>query len=67
MTVNRVVRIIAGFLVLVSLGLGAEKSPIFLNENWLWLGVFVGGNLFQSGFTAFCPMDIILVKLGVKK
>jgi hypothetical protein len=31
----------------------------------LWFTAFVGANLFQSGFTKFCPMDIILKKLGV--
>ena len=31
----------------------------------LWFTAFVGANLFQSGFTGFCPMDSILKKLGV--
>ena len=26
---------------------------------------FVGANLFQSGFTKFCPLDMILKKMGV--
>lgn len=65
MTVNRIVRIVAGFFVLLSLGLGVEASPLFVNANWLWFTAFVGANLFQSGFTTFCPLDIILRKLGV--
>ncbi len=35
------------------------------NMSWLWFTLFVGANLFQSGFTQFCPMDTILKKLGV--
>lgn len=65
MTVNRIVRIVAGFFVLLSLALGVEASPLFVNANWLWFTAFVGANLFQSGFTAFCPLDIILRRLGV--
>ncbi len=67
MTVNQVVRVIAGFFVLLSLALGVEASPLFVSRNWLWFTVFVGANLFQSGFTKFCLMDIILKKLGVKE
>lgn len=65
MTVNRVVRIIAGFFVLLSLGLGVEASPIYHSVNWLWFTVFVGANLFQSGFTNWCLMDQILTKVGL--
>lgn len=64
MTVNRMVRIIAGFFILLSLSLGVQGSPIFHNVNWLWFTAFVGFNLLQSGFTRFCPMDTILKKLG---
>lgn len=67
MTVNRIVRIVAGFFVLLSLALGAPGSPLFVNSYWLWFTAFVGANLFQSGFTTFCPMDIILRRLGVSE
>jgi len=67
MTVNRMVRIIAGLFILVSLALGVQASPLFVSSNWLWFTVFVGANLFQSGITKFCPMDIFLKKLGVKQ
>lgn len=66
MTVNQFVRIFAGFFVLLSLALGVEASPIFMSKNWLWFTVFVGVNLFQSGFTKFCPLEIFLRKAGVK-
>ncbi len=67
MTVNQIVRIVAGFFVMLSLALGVEASPLFVNKYWLWFTLFVGFNLFQSGFTKFCPLDIILKKLGVKE
>ena len=67
MTVNRMVRIIAGLFILISLALGVQGSPVFVSSNWLWFTAFVGANLFQSGITRFCPMDIFLKKLGVKQ
>jgi len=67
MTVNQIVRIVAGFFVMLSLALGVEASPLFVNKYWLFFTLFVGFNLFQSGFTKFCPLDIILKKLGVKE
>ncbi|MCU0734446.1 MAG: DUF2892 domain-containing protein [Methylotetracoccus sp.] len=67
MTTDRVVRIVAGFFILISLSLGVEASPLFHSVNWLWFTTFVGANLFQSGFTRFCPLEIVLKKLGVKE
>ena len=67
MTVNRIVRIVAGFFVLTSLALGVEGSPLFVNANWLWFTAFVAVNLAQSGFTRFCPLDIVLKRLGVRE
>lgn len=66
MTIERIVRIVAGFFVLLSLALGAEASPLFVSNYFLFFTAFVGLNLFQSGFTKFCPLDSILAKLGVK-
>lgn len=67
MTVNQIVRIVAGFFVMLSLSLGIETSPLFVHKYWLFFTLFVGFNLFQSGFTKFCPLDIVLKKLGVKE
>jgi len=67
MTVNRIVRIVAGFFVLLSLALGAEASPLYVSSYWLLFTAFVGANLFQSGFTTFCPLDSILKRLGVRE
>ena len=66
MTLNRLIRIFAGFFVLLSLALGVPGSPLFVSANWLWFTAFVGANLFQSGFTRFCPLENILRKLGVR-
>jgi hypothetical protein len=60
--IERIVRIIAGSFVLASLLLAHFHSP-----SWLWLTGFVGLNLFQSGFTQFCPLFTILAKLGVPR
>ncbi len=65
LTVNQFVRIFAGAFVLISLALGVEGSPLFVNSNFLWFTAFVGANLFQSGFTRFCPLENILRKFGV--
>lgn len=67
MTRTRIVRSVAGSFVLLSLLLGADASPLFQSRHFLWLAVFVGANLFQSGLTKFCPLDNILKKLGVKE
>ncbi len=67
MTVNRIVRVFAGFFVLLSLGLGVQGSPLFVSADFLWFTAFVGANLFQSGFTGFCPLDTMLKKLGVRE
>lgn len=61
MTIDRIVVAVAGSFVLISLLLAHYHS-----ENWLWFTAFVGANLLQSAFTGFCPMAIILKKLGVK-
>ena len=55
MSIERVVRIFAGAVVLASLALAVS-----VNLNWLWLTAFVGANLLQSGFTRICPLESIL-------
>ena len=64
MSINRKIRIMAGFVILLSLSLGVEASPLFQSVNWLWLTAFAGFNLFQSGITGFCPPEFILKKMG---
>jgi len=67
MTAERIVRIVAGFMVLLTLALGLKDiSPIFVHEYFLFFTAFVGFNLFQSGFTGFCPLNNILGLFGIK-
>ena len=66
MTTERLVRIFAGAVVLASLALGVEASPLFATPHALWVAAFVGANLLQSGFTRFCPLEIALRRLGVR-
>ncbi len=66
MTTERLVRMFAGAFILVSLALGVEASPLFVNVNFLWFTAFVGANLLQSAFTCFCPLEMILQRLGVR-
>ena len=62
MSMERIVRVVAGSFVLISLLLAH-----FVNPNWLWFTAFVGANLFQSGLTRWCLMEDILARFGVKK
>jgi hypothetical protein len=57
MTIEKVVRIFAGAVILASLALAVTVSL-----SWLWLTAFVGANLFQSGFTGVCPLASMLHK-----
>jgi hypothetical protein len=65
MTVERYIRVFAGLFIMISLALGVQASPLFVNSWFLAFTAFVGLNLFQFGLTNFCPMGIILRKLGV--
>lgn len=65
MTVERCIRFFAGLMILLSLALGLQGSPVFVSANFLWLTAFVGANLFQYSLTNFCPLAILLKKLGV--
>jgi len=66
MSVERWIRIFAGTFVLLSLALGVGGSPLFVSQNFLWFTAFVGANLLQSGFTRFCPLEMVLKKIGVR-
>lgn len=62
MHVERALRLIAGFFILLSVALAHFHSPY-----WLWFTAFVGLNLLQSGFTNWCPMMYFLKVAGVKE
>ncbi len=61
MTIDRAVIAFAGTMVLASLLLSQIHNP-----NWLWLTAFVGANLLQSAFTGFCPLAMLLKRLGLR-
>ena len=61
MTVNRLLRMVAGAFVVASVALGYWVSPY-----WFLFTGFVGLNLFQSAFTNWCPMITFLKKLGAR-
>jgi len=62
MTVDRIVHLVAGLMVLLSIVLAHFSNPA-----WLWLAVIVGVNLAQSGVTDFCPLAFMLKKSGVRE
>lgn len=65
MIISDWIHVIAGFFIMVSLALGVSASPLFHSTYWLFFTAFVGLNLFQFGFSKFCPLGLILKKLGV--
>jgi hypothetical protein len=60
MTVERGLRLVAGFFVTASVLLG-----LYVHVNFLWFTLFVGLNLLQSGFTNWCPMMAMLKRAGL--
>ena len=61
MNIERIVLAVAGTMILVSLSLSLIHSPY-----WLWFTMLMGANLLQSAFTGFCPLAVVLKKIGVK-
>jgi hypothetical protein len=61
MSLDRMLRMIAGFFILLSVALGH-----YVNPNWYYFTAFVGLNLLQSAFTNWCPMITFLRKLGYR-
>ena len=62
MKIQRIIYVVAGTFVLTGVALG-----YWVDQRWLLLAAFVGLNLFQSAFTGFCPLERILIKLGVNQ
>jgi hypothetical protein len=60
MSLERWIRVFAGSFITVSLVLSYLHSPY-----WLLFTLFVGLNLFQSGWTGLCPLEAVLRRLGV--
>ena len=61
MSIDRFVLAFAGFVILASVLLS-----VYHHANWLWLTGFVGVNLLQSAFTGFCPLAMILKRVGMR-
>jgi hypothetical protein len=59
MNVNQALRLVAGVMILVSLGL-----TYYVHANWVFFTIFISANLIQTAFTKWCPMITILSKLG---
>ena len=62
MTLEAMLRLIAGFFVMLSVLLG-----MYVDARFLWFTLFVGVNLFQSAFSGWCPMMAFLKKAGVQQ
>ncbi|MDO8804379.1 MAG: DUF2892 domain-containing protein [Elusimicrobiota bacterium] len=62
MKLNEALRLLAGGMVLLSVGLA-----VYSNDNFLWLAIFVGANQVQSAFTKWCPAIWFFKKLGMKE
>ncbi len=60
MKMHLLIRRFAGAFILLSLVLAHYHS-----RNWLWFTAFVGFNLLQSSFTNFCPLELMLKKIGM--
>jgi hypothetical protein len=68
MIITDLIHSIAGFFIILGLSLGFDcggGNPLFVHHYFLFLPLFVGFNLFQFGFSKFCPLGLILKKLGV--
>lgn len=61
MSIDRIVLAFAGTMILVSVALSQLHSPY-----WLLLTAFVGANMLQASFTGFCPLAIMLKRVGVR-
>jgi len=68
MTINSAVNVMAGAVIMLGLGLSHFAGTIDITQmSWLWLVAFVGANLFQMGFTGFCPAKLVFKALGLKE
>lgn len=61
MSIERAIMAFAGLMVLLSIAL-----TVWINDNFIWLTVFIGANLFQSAYTGFCPAAMVMRKLGFR-
>jgi len=62
MKLNDGLRLLAGFMVLLSVGLA-----VYADVKFLWLTAFIGANLLQSAFTKWCPAIWFFRKIGLEE
>lgn len=68
MKLRNMIFMFAGLFIIVSLVLAHVLGQADLSKpSFLWLTAFVGINLFQTSFTGFCPLAVILKAFGVKE
>lgn len=60
MKLHQTLRLLAGTMILLTVFL-----TVFVHENWIWLGAFVGINLVQSAFSKTCPAMWFFRRLGL--
>lgn len=61
MSIEKMIRVMAGTFILMSVALA-----IWVSSWWLIWTTLIGVNLVQSAFTGWCPAEILLKKFGVK-
>lgn len=66
MSAEHITHIVAVAFILLHLSPGVEAGMLFVNQSFSWFSVFVGFNLFRSGFTQSCPLNNIPAGFGVK-
>ena len=60
MTLERLILLVSGIVVLGSLLLGIYVSP-----HWFWLTGLMGAHLIQASFTGVCPVVMLLKRMGL--
>ena len=60
MTLERLILLISGSVVLGSLLLGLYHTPV-----WFWVTGLMGAHLMQAAFTGICPVVMALKAMGV--
>ncbi len=60
MTIERMILLVVGVVVLVSVLLGVTHSP-----NWFWVTGLMGAHLIQASFTGLCPVVMALKRMGL--
>lgn len=60
-SINRIIYLVAGSMVIIF------NLLIFLNDGFIWLSFFLGLMLINFSLTGYCPMAILLHKIGIRE